>query len=66
MKNRDERRARRQETLRRLNANEESLGISKERSDVAEEELRRKLKNEIAIEREINCGWFARRFGAGG
>jgi hypothetical protein len=66
MQNRDERRARRQEILRRLNANEESLGISKERSDVAEEERRRKLKNEIEIEREINRGWFARRFGAGG
>jgi hypothetical protein len=66
MQNRDERRARRQEILRRLNAKEESLGISKERSDVAEEVRRRKLKNEIEIEREINRGWFARRFGAGG
>jgi hypothetical protein len=67
MQNRDERRARRQETLRRLNANEESLGrVSKERSDAAEEERQRKLKNETEIEREINRGWFARRFGAGG
>ncbi len=66
MQNRDERRARRQEILRRLDANEESLGVSKARSDAAEEERQRKLKNEVEIEREINRGWFARRFGAGG
>ena len=62
----NERRTRRQETLRRLNANEELLGTPKENSDPAEEERQRKLKNEIEIEREINRGWFARRFGAGG
>jgi hypothetical protein len=66
MQNRDQRRARRQETLRRLNTNEELLGTAKESSDPAEEERQRKLKNEIEIEREINRGWFARRFGAGG
>ena len=66
MRKSDERRARRQETLRRLNANEELLGMSKVRSDAVEEERQRKLKNEIEEEREINRGWFARRFGAGG
>jgi hypothetical protein len=66
MQNRDEKRARRQETLRRLNANEELLGVPVERSAVAGEERQRKLKNEIEIEREINRGWFFRRFGAGG
>ena len=66
MQNRDERRARRQEILRRLDANEESLGASKVRSDAAEEERQHKLKNEIEKERIISRGWFARRFGAGG
>jgi hypothetical protein len=62
----DERQARRQETLRRLNADEELLGTSKARSDATEEERQRKLKNEIDKEQEINRGWFARRFAAGG
>jgi hypothetical protein len=62
----DERRARRQETLRRLNADEELFATSKARSDATEEERQRKLKNEIEKEQEINRGWFARRFGAGG
>jgi hypothetical protein len=66
MQNRDERRARRQETLRRLDANEELLGASKVRSDAAEEERQHKLKNEIEKEWIISRGWFARRFGAGG
>ena len=66
MENRDERQARRQETLRRLNADEELLGATKANSDPAEEERQRKLKNEIEKEREINRGWFFRRFGAGG
>ena len=62
----DEGRASRQEILRRLNAKEELLGASKVRSDATEEELQHKLKNEIEKEQEINRGWFARRFGAGG
>jgi hypothetical protein len=66
MQNRDERRARRYETLRRLNADEELLDGSKTRSDPREEERERKLKHEIEKEREINRGWFFRRFGAGG
>jgi hypothetical protein len=66
MQNRDERRARRQETLRRLNADEELLDGSKTRSDPREEERERKLKHEIEKEREINRGWFFRRFGTGG
>ena len=66
MKNRDERQAKRQETLRRLNADEELLGATETNSDPAEEERQRKLKNEIEKEKEINRGWFARRFGAGG
>lgn len=66
MQNRDERRARRHETLRRLNADEELLDGSKTRSDPREEERERKLKHEIEKEREINRGWFFRRFGAGG
>jgi len=65
MQNRNEkRRARLQETLRRLNADEEILGEAD--SDPAEEERQCKLKNEIEKEQEINRGWFARRFGAGG
>jgi len=62
----NERRTRRQETLRRLNADEDLFGRSKARSDATEEERQRKLKNEIEKEQEINRGWFARRFGAGG
>ena len=62
----ERRRARRQETLRRLNADEELFATSKARSDTTEEERQRKLKNEIEKEQEINRGWFARRFGAGG
>jgi hypothetical protein len=62
----DERQARRQEILRRLNADEELFGTSKARSDATDEEHKRKLKNEIEKEQEINRGWFARRFGAGG
>jgi hypothetical protein len=62
----DEGRASRQGILRRLNANEELLGASKVSSDATEEERQRKLKNEIEKEQEINRGWFARRFGAGG
>jgi hypothetical protein len=66
MQNRDERQAGRQETLRRLNADEELLGMLEARSEPGEEERKRKLKNEIEKEQEINRGWFARRFGAGG
>jgi hypothetical protein len=66
MKKRDERQAKRQETLRRLNADEELLGAREANSDPTEEERQRKLKNEIEKETEINRGWFARRFGAGG
>jgi hypothetical protein len=66
MQNRDEERAKRQENLRRLNADEELLGMPKARSDPGEEERERKLKNEIEKEQEINRAWFARRFGAGG
>jgi hypothetical protein len=62
----DERQAKRQEALKRLNADEELFGTSKARSDAIEEERQRKLKNEIEKEQEINRGWFARRFGAGG
>ena len=64
MQERDQRRTRRQEILGRLNADDELLG--KADSDPAEKERQRKLKNEIEKEREINRGWFARRFGAGG
>ena len=63
MQKRDESR---QEILRRLNADDELLGTTEASADRAEEERQRKLKNEIEIEREINRGWFARRFGAGG
>ncbi len=66
MTNRDERRAKRQEILRRLNADDERLGTTEANFDPAEEERQRKLKNEIEKEKEINRGWFARRFGAGG
>ncbi len=66
MENHDERQVRRQEALRRLNADEELLGVTKANSDPGEEERQRKLKNEIEKEREINRGWFFRRFGAGG
>jgi hypothetical protein len=66
MENRDEVRTRRQETLRRLNTDDELLATTEMGSDPAEEERQRKLKNEIEKEREINRGWFARRFGAGG
>lgn len=66
MKDRDERRAKLQEATRRLNADEELLGMSEARSEPDEEERQRKLENEIEKEQEINRGWFARRFGAGG
>jgi hypothetical protein len=66
MEDPDERRARRRETLRRLNADGELLGTTKASFDPAEEERPRKLKNETEKEREINRGWFFRRFGAGG
>ncbi len=65
MLERDEIRASREESLRRLNADEELLGTTKAGSDPAEEERQRKLKNEIEKDQEINHGWFARRFGAG-
>jgi hypothetical protein len=63
MKSREEKR---QEILRRLNADDELPGTTEANSDPAEEERQRRLKNEIEIEKEINRGWFARRFGAGG
>ena len=66
MENRDEKRASREELIRRLNAAEELIGAAEAGSDFAEEERQRKLKNEIEKEQEINRGWFARRFGAGG
>ncbi len=66
MKNRDERQAKRQEILRRLNADDELPSTTEANSDPTEEERQRKLKNEIEKEKEINRGWFARRFGAGG
>jgi len=49
-----------------LNRDEELLGATEAHFDSAEEERQRKLKNEIEKELEINRGWFARRFGAGG
>jgi hypothetical protein len=49
-----------------LNAGEELFGTSKARSEATDKERRRKFKNEIEKEQEINRGWFARRFGAGG
>jgi hypothetical protein len=58
MKNREEKR---REILKRLNAD-----ATEANSDPAEEERQRRLKNEIEKEKEINRGWFARRFGAGG
>jgi hypothetical protein len=63
MKNREEKR---QEILRRLNADDELLGTTGANSGPAEEALQRMIKNEIEKEKEINRGWFARRFGAGG
>ena len=36
------------------------------RSEAGEEERQRSFKDEIEKEQEINRGWFARRFGAGG
>ncbi len=58
---------RRQEILKRLNADEDLLGGTTEANfDPAEEERQRKLKNEIEKALEINRGWFFRRFGAGG
>ena len=51
----------RQEILKRLNAD-----TTEANSDPAEEERQRRLKNEIEKEKEIDRGWFARRFGAGG
>lgn len=56
----------REEILRRLNATEELIGVAESNSDPAEAERQRKIKNEIEKELEINRGWFARRFGAGG
>ena len=58
MKKREEKR---QEILKRLNAN-----ATEANSHPAEEERQRRLKNEIEKEKEINRGWFARRFGMGG
>ena len=66
MQGRDKGQTSREEVLRRLNADEELLGTTKANSNPAEEERQRKLKNEIEKEQEINRGWFARRFGAGG
>jgi len=63
MKNREEKR---HETLRRLNADDELLGTTEANSGPAEEERQHRIKNEIEKEKEINHGWFARRFGAGG
>jgi hypothetical protein len=63
MEDRDEKR---QELLRRLNAAEELIGAAEANSDPAEAERQRKIKNEMEKELEINRGWFARRFGAGG
>lgn len=66
MQNRDERQARRQEILGRLNADDELLGTTEGSSDPTEEERQRRLKNEIEKEQAINRGWFSRRFGASG
>ncbi len=66
MENRDEKRASREESIRRLNAAEELIGAAEAGSDPTEAERQRKIKNEIEKELEINRGWFARRFGAGG
>jgi hypothetical protein len=66
MQNRNERRAKRQENLRRLNADEELLGQPKARPEPGEEERERRLKNEIEKEQEINRGWLFRRFGSQG
>ncbi len=66
MENHDEKQASREEIIRRLHAAEELIGAAGAGSDPAETERQRKLKNEIEKEQEINRGWFARRFGAGG
>jgi hypothetical protein len=66
MQNRNERRAKRQENLRRLNADEELLGQPKARPEPGAEERERRLKNEIEKEQEINRGWLFRRFGSQG
>lgn len=63
MPNRDEKR---KEILRRLNATEELTDATEAGFDPAKAERQRKIKNEIEKEMEINRGWFARRFGAGG
>ncbi len=63
---RDEGWARCQETLKRLSADEELFGMSEARFEASDEERQRKHKNEIEKEQEINRGWFARRFDAGG
>lgn len=66
MENHGEKRASREEIIRRLNAAEELIGAAEAGSDPAEAERQRKIKNEIEKELEINRGWFVRRFGAGG
>ena len=66
MQERDKGQTSREEILRRLNAAEELIGAAEAGSDSVEAERRRKIKNEIEKEREINRGWFFRRFGAGG
>ncbi|CAA9337601.1 MAG: hypothetical protein AVDCRST_MAG93-6478 [uncultured Chloroflexia bacterium] len=66
MENHDEKRVSREEIIRRLNAAEELIGVAEAGSDPAEAERQRKLKNEIEKEQEINRGWFAQHFGAGG
>ena len=58
MQNQDERRAKLQESPRRLNAGEELLGGSKARYEPGEEERERRIKIEIEKEQEINRGWF--------
>ncbi len=54
----DRRRARHRELLRRLNSDEELLGMPKARTEPAEEERRRKFNNEVEREQEYYRGWW--------
>lgn len=48
---------RREEILRRMNADDELLGRPAARRESGEEGRERELRNEVEKEREINRGW---------
>ena len=52
---------RREEILRRMNADDEMLGNPAARREPGEED--RELQNELEKEREINRGWWLSRLG---